>query len=212
MISAYQHEQIETITMVCRHLSALPTSERRKLQSSIQKYLAFREETHDYLTRYFGSVCSQKCYQSDLSACCSREGIITFFTDILINALQSRDSEIENLLLVLQKPNTGSKCVYLGPEGCLWQVKPIVCEMFLCDFAKKRVFAKQPEAEALLNQLNRRKKTFTWPDQPVLFDHLESYFLDAGLSSPLMYLHNSPGLLRVKKMAGIKSRNLSKIC
>ncbi len=33
------------------------------------------------------------------------------------------------------------------------------------------------------------------------FESLERYFIDAGYSSPLMYMHNSPGLLRVKKQA-----------
>ena len=31
----------------------------------------------------------------------------------------------------------GNKCVYLTDKGCLWRYKPIVCEMFLCDHAKK---------------------------------------------------------------------------
>ena len=49
-------------------------------------------------------------------------------------------------------------------------------------------------------EFKQREKAFRWPDQPVLFDDIEAVFLNAGLSSPLMYLHNSPGLLRVKKM------------
>ena len=32
---------------------------------------------------------------------------------------------------------------------------------------------------------------------------IENYFIAAGCSSSLMYLHNSPGLLRVKRQAGI---------
>ncbi|MGD2030721.1 MAG: hypothetical protein PVG86_12380, partial [Desulfobacterales bacterium] len=51
------------------------------------------------------------------------------------------------------------------------------------------------------NELKQRKKIYTWPDRPVLFDDLERYFMNAGYSSPLMYLHNSPGLLRIKKQA-----------
>lgn len=31
---------------------------------------------------------------------------------------------------------------------------------------------------------------------------LKRYFMDARYTSPLMYLHNSPGLLRVKQQAG----------
>jgi hypothetical protein len=49
--------------------------------------------------------------------------------------------------------------------------------------------------------LKQREKHFRWPDRPVLFDDLEKYFMAAGYSSPLMYLNNSPGLLRVKELA-----------
>jgi hypothetical protein len=35
------------------------------------------------------------------------------------------------------------------------------------------------------------------------FTTIENYFIAAGCSSSLMYLHNSPGLLRVKHKAGI---------
>ena len=48
-----------------------------------------------------------------------------------------------------------------------------------------------------------KRRQYTWPDQPVLFDKLEALFVEAGYRSSLMYLHNSPGLLRVKQKAGI---------
>ncbi|CAB1071247.1 hypothetical protein D1AOALGA4SA_1164 [Olavius algarvensis Delta 1 endosymbiont] len=51
--------------------------------------------------------------------------------------------------------------------------------------------------------LEAERQHFTWPDRPVLFDDLESYFLKTGCRSPLMYLHNSPGLLRIKQKAGL---------
>ena len=57
----------------------------------------------------------------------------------------------------------------------------------------------RPKWETFLDEKNR----FTWPERPVLFDQIESYFIDAGYTSPLMYLHNSPGLLRVKQKAKI---------
>jgi len=82
----------------------------------------------------------------------------------------------------------------------MWRVKPIVCEMFLCEQAKKEVFREKAWAEDAWEELKQRKKLYTWPDRPVLFDDLERYFMDAGYSSPLMYLHNSPGLLRVKQL------------
>lgn len=206
MTSDYQREQIETLIMVRRHLATLPDTEIRKLHALIQDYLLFRKDTRNFLASYFDGICNRKCYQTGLSACCSKEGIITHFSDIVINCLQSEISETKKLLKILEKPNQGTKCVYLGPHGCLWQLKPIVCEMFLCESAQRQVFADHPETKTLLEKMHQRKKTFTWPDQPVLFDRLETYFLDAGLVSPLMYLHNSPGLLNVKKAAGIQSR------
>jgi len=51
--------------------------------------------------------------------------------------------------------------------------------------------------------LEQESRRFKWPDRPVLFDTLEKLFLDAGFHSPLMYLHTSPGLLRVKQQAGL---------
>jgi hypothetical protein len=71
--------------------------------------------------------------------------------------------------------------------------------MFLCEQAKKEVFREKAWAEDAWKELKQRKKLYTWPDRPVLFDDLERYFMNAGYSSPLMYLHNSPGLLRVKQ-------------
>lgn len=193
--------------MVHKHLSGLSVTERRRLEAEAADYLLFRKDVDRFLSEYFGDLCTQKCYQSKLSACCSREGIITFFADVVINALLSRDEELETLLTVLQKPNDGFKCIYLGEKGCLWKIKPIVCEMFVCEPAKKQIFAEKPTARKAWEGLKRREKEFTWPDKPVLFDRLEAYFMDAGFSSPLMYLHNSPGLLRVKsKVKNTKQR------
>ncbi|MBW2174188.1 MAG: hypothetical protein JRF64_06010, partial [Deltaproteobacteria bacterium] len=95
----------------------------------------------------------------------------------------------------------GLKCVYLGKMGCLWRIKPIVCEMFLCEHARNSVFDNEPNARKQWKRLRRREKRYTWPNRPVLFDDLEAYFIRAGYSSNLMYFHNSPGLLRVKSLA-----------
>ncbi len=202
-ISPYQQEQSEAISLVATHLDSLPPDRVENLESATREYLLFREDADAFLNTYFASTCTKKCFESSLSACCSREGIIAFFADIVINALFSTPGERKRLLAVLQKPNTGLKCIYLGPEGCLWRIKPIVCQMFLCDAAKERVFSEHPLAESAWNILKNREKQFTWPDQKVLFDYLEDVFIDAGYSSSLMYLHNSPGLLLVKKRAGL---------
>ena len=202
-MSDYQFEQLEALSLVRLHLKALSHTEKERLQALIAEYLEFRREVDRFLDAYFGRVCDRTCYQSRLSACCSREGIITFFADVVINLLRSGEADVEALVKVLNAENAGFKCVYLGPAGCLWRVKPIVCQMFLCEPAQARVFSEHPEAETEWRDLERRRRQFTWPDRPVLFDALERYFIAAGCASPLMYLHQSPGLLRVKRKAGI---------
>ena len=185
--------------MVQQYFENLSPFKRRELESLVADYLLFRKDIDIFLSEHFGKICTQNCYQSNISACCTREGIITFFADVVINFLVSQKDEIEVLFKVLQRPNNDFKCIYLGEQGCFWRVKPIVCEMFLCEPAKKKVFLEKPRAKDKWDELNKRKKIFTWPDRPVLFDVLEKYFIVAGFNSPLMYMHNSPGLLRVKK-------------
>jgi len=85
----------------------------------------------------------------------------------------------------------------------MWKIKPIVCGMFICDTAKKLALHGSPKLMREWDALKKKEKSFTWPDRPVLFDEIESYFITAGCSSPLMYMHNSPGLLRVKKRGGM---------
>jgi len=199
MMNSYQKEQAETLTLVRRHLAGISAAERQALNRQIADYLLFRDEVDAFLNDNFSKLCTQKCYQSEVSACCSRDGIITFFGDVVINTLVSSADEIEVLTAAIQKPDNSLKCIYLGNQGCLWRVKPIVCEMFLCKPATEEVFAQQPAAEKDWQGLQKRRKRFTWPDRPVLFDDLERCFMDAGYTSSLMYLHNSPGLLRVKK-------------
>ncbi len=190
--------------MVNDYLSTITLPERQALETQIKEYMQFREEVSGYLTDNFGGICTRKCYENKLSACCSKEGIITFFADIVVNALVSTNDEIKKLMAALENPSTNNKCVYLRENGCVWRAKPIVCEMFLCDKAKNEVFEKISQVELIWKKLRKRAKLFKWPDRPVLFDDLEKYFMDKGFSSPLMYLHNSPGLLRVKKIAELK--------
>ena len=201
-MSSWQKEQTDALSMVYQYLARLSPAERRELESLVADYILFRKDIDIFLSGHFGEICTQNCYQNNISACCSREGIITFFADVVINTLVSKKNEIEALLKVLQKPNNGYKCIYLGGKGCLWRVKPIVCEMFLCEPAKKKVFIEKPLVRDKWDELNKRKKMFTWPDRPVLFDVLEKYFIDAKYSSSLMYMHNSPGLLHVKSRGG----------
>ena len=53
-------------------------------------------------------------------------------------------ASLESLQDVLTPPHEGFKCVFLGHEGCLWRIKPIVCEMFLCDAAENVVLKENP--------------------------------------------------------------------
>ena len=201
MINSYHQEQIETLNMVYCHLKTISVQEKQRLLSQISDYLVFRDAVDEFLHEHFKNICTQKCYQSKVSACCSREGIITFFGDVVVNVLVSNETEIKELARVLKKRNNGFKCIYLGGDGCLWRIKPIICEMFLCDTAKELVFKEKFSANKLWIEFKQREKHFRWPDRPVLFDDLEKYFMAAGYSSTLMYLNTSPGLLRVKELA-----------
>ena len=71
--------------------------------------------------------------------------------------------------------------------------------MFLCEQSKQQVLLENTLLKEEWELIEKKRKQFTWPDKPVLFDDLETYFIEAGCQSPLMYLHNSPGLLRIKK-------------
>jgi hypothetical protein len=201
-MNAYHQEQIVAMEIVPKHLKSHPSA-RRDLLALAADYLSFRADVNRFLTTYFHRVCTQTCYQNRLSACCSREGIITFFADIVVNVLVSDSQEIEDLISILKEPNTGFKCIYLAEDGCRWKVKPIVCEMFLCDKAKETIFTQNSQIQRQWSLFEEQRKQYTWPDQPVLFDELEKYFMEAGYRSTLMYLHNSPGLLRVKQKAGL---------
>jgi hypothetical protein len=145
-MNSYHKEQSDALEMVQRYLAGISVLERKKLEAEVSDYLLFRDEVGSFLSTHFSGVCTQKCYKSRLSACCTREGIITFFADVVVNALISQDKEIDLLLEVLKKPNNGFKCIYLGEKGCLWRLKPIVCRLFVRCFCvnmqKKRSLAK----------------------------------------------------------------------
>lgn len=198
-MSEYNRDQINATLMVQRHLNALSKAQIDSLRRRVRTYLRFRVEVADFQKKYFSEVCTQKCFNSQTSACCGREGIATFFADVLINLLYSTEQEVDTLLQTLSKDGGGFRCVYLSEKGCLWQVKPIVCEMFLCKHAKETVLGKDEALGRRWNGLRQKEKRYTWPSRPVLFDDLEEIFIAEGFDSPLMYCHKSPGLLRIKK-------------
>ena len=197
----YQTEQLTAFELIRLHLPKLKKRLRKTQGPLLKAYLSFRKETDRYLDQYFDGVCSMSCYQNQHSACCSKDGIITFFADMVINILYSDEPTLDRLDRRLQSPHRGMKCLYLSPDGCLWTVKPVVCQMFLCQRARDEVFSQYPQARRRWETLTQRRLDFTWPDKPVLFDAIETLFMESGYSSPLMYLHNSPGLLKVKQKA-----------
>ncbi len=200
-MNSYNREQYDALEVVRGHLTHCGTAEKSVLAAGMDDYLRFRRSVEVFLQAHFAATCHQACYQNRLSACCNREGIVTFFADVVINAVMSTPLEIDRLAQALARGENGPKCVYLGPSGCLWRVKPIVCAMFLCDRAEKAVFGDRPDLRRRWEAFGEQKKLFTWPDRPVLFDDLETIFIEAGLGSSLMYLHNSPGLVQVKQQA-----------
>ncbi|MFZ0133654.1 MAG: hypothetical protein WAK95_14030 [Desulfobacterales bacterium] len=200
-MNSYNREQYEALEMVRRHLARCSATEKSALAAGLDDYLRFRRSVEDFLQAHFAATCTQACYRNRLSACCNREGIVTFFADVVINVMMSTPLETDRLAQALARGENQMKCVYLGPSGCLWRVTPIVCAMFLCDRAEKAVFDGRPDLRRRWDEFCEQKKRFTWPDRPVLFDDLEAIFIAAGHTSPLMYLHNSPGLIRVKQRA-----------
>ena len=198
--SPYNKEQLEAIKIVRQYLDKCPASEIESLKVRLKPYLAFRQETAKFQAQHLSEICNQNCFTSWTSACCGREGIMAFFADVVINLLLSSDEEIDSLTHTLLSDPGGTKCVYLSNEkGCLWRLKPIVCEMFLCDQAKKSVLEVNDRLKLEWEELRKKEDSFTWPDKPVLFDEIEEIFFNEGFDSPLMYFHKSPGLVRVKK-------------
>lgn len=197
-LSRYNREHQETLQAVQYHLRCMSGEERADLERRIAPYLKFRQEVAAFQDTHFREVCTLKCFQDRTSACCGREGIAAFFADVVVNALLASEGEIEAMIKALDRDQGGPQCVYLRENGCLWHLKPVVCEMFLCDHAARTVLGADEELTMKWEELRERERLFTWPDRPVLFDDLESIFLERGCDSPLMYCHKSPGLLRVK--------------
>jgi len=202
-VNDYQAEQFTTFELIRLHLPKIKEKLQQTQADHLEAYRSFRKDSDRYLDKYFSGICSLTCYQNRHSACCSKDGIITYFADMVINTLYSEKPALERIARRLRRTHLGMKCLYLGTDGCMWRIKPVVCQMFLCEHALKEVFFRHPRAKAQWGMLRQRRKDFTWPDKPVLFDAIESLFLSAGCTSPLMYLHNSPGLLRVKQKAGV---------
>lgn len=200
--STYNQQQMSAIRMVRTYRAGLAPPRLKALEERIAPYLSFRAAVDRFQKEHFSGICTGKCFTSRTSACCGREGILTFFADVAVNVLLSSMEEVDALLAALEGDRGGPNCVYLRDEGCLWRLKPVVCEMFLCDEARRHVLEGNDALAKQWEGLRRQERLFTLPTQPVLFDDLEDLFIDAGLESPLMYCHLSPGLLRLKARHG----------
>ena len=202
-LNIYQREQLEALHQVKNRLQKLDGKKRAGLEELIQPYLEFREKLHLFLTTQFGKYCTQACFNSQSSACCSKDGIITFWADHVINACCCTEAALDGLAASIQNPLHKRKCIYLGANGCLWKVTPVVCAMFVCDQALSDTIHQDPELNQAWERYQVQAKAFRWPDKPVLFDLLEEMFIEMGCQSPLMYINSSPGLRQIKKKAGL---------
>ena len=202
-LSEYNEQQRQGILLVRRHLRSLPPRLRADIGEMIAPYLDFRERTARFQATCLAGLCSRACFADGTSACCGREGILTFFADMAVNAYLCGDGETEALLEALDGDRGGPNCVYLGEGGCRWRLKPVTCEMFLCDRARKELDRLGESVKEEWEGLRKEEKRFTLPVQPVLFDDLERLFMERGCDSPLMYCHRSPGLVRLKERHGV---------
>jgi hypothetical protein len=206
---AYQIEQREALGLVQDFLSGLTPVRLSMLRADLESYLRYRETIDRFLSINISQICRQTCYEDQRSACCSKDGIITFFADVLVNAVCSNKDQIDRLTRVLKTPHQGFKCLYLANQGCLWKIKPLNCALFLCDSAKNAVFHQSQTLALEWDRLTLESRQFKWPDRPVLFDRLEDIAMQAGFACSLMYFHNSPGLLSIKQRAGLISMHRS---
>lgn len=203
-MSEYNKEQIQTLHVIRQFLAEKSPGEIELYRKDITQYSLFREKISKFSRENFATICKKKCFDNGLSACCTKEGIITYFADVFINVIYSDDDQIDQMIKALEDRNqSSSDCVYLGPNGCIWNIKPIVCEMFFCDSLIEDAQKNNPAIKKELAVLKMLQKNFTWPDKPVYFNTIEKIFIEKGHHSPLMYMHNSPGLMNIKKKAGL---------
>lgn len=194
-MNPYQTEQLEALNQIIKHIDLLGSLQ----ENAIRSYLLFRRQLDEFSKSHFAAFCTRACFESRISACCSKDGIITFWGDMVINVAKADRHQINDLFTAIETPLYAEKCIYLGEDGCRWKIRPLGCALFLCDQVQDAVLAPNPDLHRRWEAFQSKAKTFRWPDRPVLFDHLEQVFMDAGCRSPLMYINTSPGLLRVKQ-------------
>lgn len=210
-LNTYQKEQLDALHQVQNALLQMDAKTKNRLIMDFKSYLDFRENVDRYLTDHLSAFCTESCFNNKTSACCSKDGIITFWADLVINACCCTNNELNLLISAVKSPRYVQKCVYLGTNGCLWKVRPLVCAMFVCDQLQADVILPDPNLTASWEQFRQQAKAFRWPDRSVLFDRLEEMFIDLGCQSPLMYINSSPGLMRIKQKARLTNRSKSSL-
>jgi hypothetical protein len=193
----YQAEQRGALEQIVKNVEVLSLIHG----DAIGSYLSFRRQLDEFLECHFARHCTRACFETRTSACCSKDGIITFWADMVINVANSDSQQIDDLFAAIECPMFADKCIYLGKKGCRWQVRPLGCALFLCDRVKDDVLARCLDLHSQWEAYQTMGKEFRWPDRPVLFDQIERVFMAAGCRSPLMYINTSPGLLRIKQQA-----------
>jgi len=201
-VNDYQREQKDALIQVNENIGSINDVLGDAGAQSLASYILFRQNLDAFSALYFGDYCTQTCFESRTSACCSKDGIITFWADMVINVYHSDKHQIDDLFEAIQNPVFDHKCIYLGATGCRWQIRPLGCALFLCDGIQSGVL-QRPDLASQWANYRETGRCYRWPDQPVLFDRLEQVFMDAGCRSTLMYLNTSPGLLRVKRKAAL---------
>lgn len=202
-MNEYQKEQLQALDQVAAKIQSVDAIHCGRLRNEIDTYLSYREQLAGFQSKYFGDVCTGTCFLDRTSACCSKDGIITFWADVVVNLLDCTEGEVEDLRNAVRNPLFPDKCIYLGADGCRWKIHPLGCALFVCDRVQSNVLGMDSSLREQWDRIKSAGAAFRWPDRPVLFDHLEQVFIAAGCRSPLMYLHCSPGLLRVKQKAGL---------
>jgi hypothetical protein len=191
----YQAEQIDALKQIEKHIGLLATIR----DDTVRAYMAFRKQLDEFSARHLVAFCTQACFRSRTSACCSKDGIVTFWADMVINVAHADKQQIDDLFDAIERPLFRDKCIYLGENGCRWQIRPLGCALFLCDRVQDEVLAQHAGRRRQWNAFQSEARKFRWPDRPVLFDRLEQVFMEAGCRSPLMYINTSPGLMRIKQ-------------
>jgi len=199
VLSPYTSQHLATLDGLKKQLEELGDAGRTELREMMGPYIAYREVAGRFFRDHLVGDCGRICFERDRSGCCGREGIIVFFADFVVELLAAGEERAEDFGRTLRADRGGTNCVYLSSKGCLWKIKPIACEMFLCDEVREKVLAADVDLDREWKDFREKEKEFTRPDKPVLFDDLERFFIEKGVESPLMYFHHSPGLLRMKR-------------